>query len=229
LAVLREELSTPQGHATVISFLTCQGRHREALAQAEEGCREFPDDWTLHEALLRCLEGEGCIEDALALRRRQFERRPGVEAFHALLQSAAAAGHDAVALRESMLIWLQGQETVSARSGLNDVTLRAQILCSENRWSDAARLVQPPVRCIPSVLRTIALRLGAEERDTAAALLMRVLDAAMEQATSPYRAELQLVAEIAQRMHVPQRAVWLAHLRKVYAGKRNFINGLPSG
>lgn len=41
--------------------------------------------------------------------------------------------------------------------------------------------------------------------------------------------ELQLVAEIAQRMHTPQRAVWLAHLRKVYTSKRNFLNGLPLG
>jgi hypothetical protein len=51
----------------------------------------------------------------------------------------------------------------------------------------------------------------------------------MDRATSPYRMELQLVAETAQRMHAPQRAVWLAHLRKVYAGKRNFLNGLPVG
>jgi tetratricopeptide (TPR) repeat protein len=229
LAVLRDDLATPQRHAAVVGFLVQHGRHREALLQAEEGCRAFPDDPGLHEALLRCLEGEGRLDEALVLRRKQFERRPGVEAFHALLEAAKAAGHDVAALRESVLAWLQSYETAGGPYGPNDVTLRAQILCSENRWSEAARLVQPPASCSLVTLRAIALRLDAEERDTAAALLMRVLDAAMDRATSPYRMELQLVAETAQRMHAPQRAVWLAHLRKVYAGKRNFLNGLPVG
>jgi hypothetical protein len=213
----------------VVDFLAHHGRHREALLQAEEGCRAFPDDPDLHEALLRCLEGEGRLDEALVLRREQFERRPGVEPFHALLEVAQAAGHDIAALRDSVLTWLQLYEEAGGRYGPHDVTLRAQILCSEDRWSEAAQLVQPPESCSLVTLRTIALRLGADERDTAAALLMRVLDAAMDRATSPYRMELQLVAEIAQRMHAPQRAVWLAHLRKVYAGKRNFINGLPLG
>jgi hypothetical protein len=211
----------------VVGFLAQHGRHREALLQAEEGCRAFPDDPGLHETLLRCLEEEGRLDEALALRRQQFERRPGVEAFHALLKAAEAAGHDVAALRDSVLAWLQVHETAGGRYGPNDVTLRAQILCSENRWSEAARLVQPPASCSLVTLRTIALRLDTVERDTAAVLLMRVLDAAMDRATSPYRMELQLVAEIAQRMHAPQRAVWLAHLSKVYAGKRNFLNGLP--
>jgi hypothetical protein len=227
LAVLREDLATPQGHAEVVGFLAHHGRHREALLQAEEGCRAFPEDPGVHEALLRCLEGEGRLDEALILRRQQFERRPGVEAFHALLEAAEAAGQNVVALRDSVLAWVQSQEPTGGRYGPGDVTLRAQILCSENRCSEAAQLVQPPANCSLVVLRTIALRLGAEERDTAAALLMRVLDVAMDRATSPYRMELQLVAEIAQRMHAPQRAVWLAHLRKVYAGKRNFLNGLP--
>ncbi|WP_029000951.1 hypothetical protein [Azohydromonas australica] len=229
LAVLREDLTTPQGHGAVIGLLGRHGRHCEALLQAEEGCRAFPDDAGLQAALLRGLEGAGRLEEALVLRRQQFERRPEVEAFHALLEAAKAAGHDVAALRDSVLAWLQLHEMATGRYGPNDVTLRAQILCAEERWSEAAQLVQPPASCSLVTLRTIALHLGTEERDTAAALLMRVLDAAMDRATSPYRMELHLVAEIAQRMHAPQRAVWLAHLRKVYAGKRNFLNGLPVG
>ena len=229
LAVLREDLTTPQGHAAVVGFLAQHGRHREVLLQAEEGRRAFPDDAGLYEALLRGLEEEGRLDEALLLRREQFERRPGVEAFHALLEAAEAAGHDVAALRDSVLAWLQVHETAGGRYGPNDVTLRAQILCAEDRWSEAAQLVQAPASCSLVTLRTIALRLGTEERDTAAALLMRVLDAAMDRATSPYRMELQLVAEIAQRMHAPQRAVWLGHLRKVYTGKRNFLTGLPVG
>lgn len=89
--------------------------------------------------------------------------------------------------------------------------------------------MQPPASCSLVTLRTIALRLGSEERDTAAALFMRVLDPATDRATSRYRMEFQLFVEIAQRMHATQRGVWLAHLRKVHAGKRNFINGLSLG
>ncbi|WP_157269698.1 hypothetical protein [Azohydromonas aeria] len=176
--------------------------------------------------MLRCLEHAGRTDEALGLRRRLFESRPSLEAFQALLEAATRAGHDVVALREEVLGWVQVQEASGGRLD-GDVTLRAQVLCAEQRWSEAAQLVQPGVSCSAPTLRTIALNLGAEERDTAAALLMRVLDAAMRGAASPYRMELQLVAEIAQRMHAPQRAVWLAHLRKVYAGKRNFLNGLP--
>jgi hypothetical protein len=98
LAVLREDLATPQGHAEVVGFLAHHGHHREALLQAEEGRRAFPEDPALHEALLRCLEGEGRFDEALILRRQQFERRPGVEAFHALLEAAEAAGQDVAAL-----------------------------------------------------------------------------------------------------------------------------------
>jgi tetratricopeptide (TPR) repeat protein len=143
LAVLRDDLATPQRHAAVVGFLVQHGRHREALLQAEEGCRAFPDDPGLHEALLRCLEGEGRLDEALVLRRKQFERRPGVEAFHALLEAAKAAGHDVAALRESVLAWLQSYETAGGPYGPNDVTLRAQILCSENRWEVAPSLSRP--------------------------------------------------------------------------------------
>jgi hypothetical protein len=225
LAMPREDLSRPDAHACAIGFLECHGRHAEALLQAEEGCRAFPDDARLQQALLRCLQHAGRTDEALALRRRLFESRPSLEAFQALLEAATMAGHNFAALREEVLAWVQVQEASGGRLD-GDVTLRAQVLCAEQRWSEAAQLVQFGARCSAPTLRTIALNLGAEERDTAAALLMRVLDAAMQGAASPYRMPLQLVAEIAQRMHAPQRAVWLAHLRKVYAGKRNFLNRL---
>ncbi|WP_157269023.1 DUF6880 family protein [Azohydromonas aeria] len=227
LAVLHEDLCRPDAHACVIGFLERHGRHAQALLQAEEGCRAFPDDARLQQALLRCLEHAGRTDEALALRRRLFEARPSLTSFQALLEAASTAGHDVRALREEMLAWLQIEEASGGRFE-GDVTLRAELLCADQRWREAARLVQPAgTRCSAPTLRTIALNLDTEERDTAAALLMRVLDASMQRAASPYRMELQLVAEIAQRMYAPQRAVWLAHLRKVYAGKRNFLNGLP--
>jgi hypothetical protein len=42
-----------------------------------------------------------------------------------------------------VLAWVQSQESTGGRYGPNDVTLRAQILCSENRWEVAPSLSRP--------------------------------------------------------------------------------------
>ena len=73
LAVLREDLSDAHAHSKVIDYLEKHGRFREAFAQA------FPCDWRLQGDLLRCYERDGWTAEALAMRRPQFERGPGVD------------------------------------------------------------------------------------------------------------------------------------------------------
>jgi len=41
-----------------------------------------------------------------------------------------------------------------------NVSLRAQVLCSERHWNEALELVQPPSVCHPQVLRHLAVHLG---------------------------------------------------------------------
>lgn len=240
LAVLREDLSDAHAHSQVISHLEKHSRFREAFAQAEQGCQAFPGDWRLQDALLRCYERDGCTAEALALRRQQFERSPGVERYQQVLKAGLAAGQDEGVLRQSLIDFLAGLELLamnrppySARYGAapaaeRDVSLRAEVLGAEGRWGEACALVQPPAVCRDGVLSQIALHLPPQQADQALALLLRVFNSAMRRASSPYRDELALVEDIARRMDPARRTPWLAQLRTEFKAKRNFIRDLPA-
>ena len=242
LSVLREDLSEPHKFRAVTSFLESHNRLREAFSNAEQGCKTFPDDWRLQEDLLRFYERDGWTAEAYALRRRQFEREPSVEGFQETMKSGVVAKKDATALREELLREVAERELRGMRQNrpslpsehhgigqapVRDVSLRAQILCSEQAWDEAYALVQPPAVCNPSVLRFIALKLDAARREESVALLLRVFAHAMRTASTPYRAELELVGEIAERLDSARRSTWLAELRTQFKAKRNFVRDLP--
>ena len=109
------------------------------------------------------------------------------------------------------------------------MTLRVDVLCMEQRWGEALALVQPPARCQPNTLRTLARNLGTEHQAQRIELLRRVLAQAMQTATSPYGAELKLVEEICGLLDAARRLAWLASLRAEFKAKRNFVGGLPTG
>lgn len=75
----------------------------------------------------------------------------------------------------------QAAPHIRARTGEvgTDVTLRVDVLCMEQRWGEALALVQPPARCQPNTLRTLARNLGKEHQAQRIALLRRVLAQAM--------------------------------------------------
>ena len=56
---------------------------------------------------------------------------------------------------------------------------------------------------------------------------MRVFVRDMTRSKTPYRHELDLVAEIAELLDARRRTAWLRELRVEYKAKRNFIRGLP--
>ena len=175
------------------------------------------------------------------MRRQQFERSPGVERYQLVLKAGQAAGQDVVALRQSLIDFLAGLELkamnrppYSSRSGSasvptdeRDVSLRAEVLCAEGRWSEACALVQPPAVCRDGVLGQIAQHLPSEQGDQALALSLRVFDSAMRRSSSPYRDELALVDDIGRRMDPARRNAWLAQLRVEFKAKRNFVRDLP--
>ena len=241
LAVPREDMSDAHAHSKVVSYLECHGRFREAFAQAEQGSKVFPDDWRLQDDLLRCYERDGWTAEALAMRRQQFERSPGVERYQLVLKAGLAAGQDVVALRQSLIDFLAGLESkamnrlpYSARhrsaavpTGERDVSLRAEVLCVEGRWSEACALVQPPAVCRDGVLSRIARHLPPDQGDQALLLLLRVFNSTMRRSSSPYRDELAMVDEIGRRMDPARHTAWLAQLRTEFKAKRNFIRELP--
>lgn len=103
------------------------------------------------------------------------------------------------------------------------------MLCSEARWTEALAVVQPPVHCRDAVLAHLARKLSPAHNADRVDLLKRVLASAMRDSKSPYRAELELVAEVCELLSPVQRAAWLAELREDYKPKRNFVRDLPAG
>lgn len=241
LAVLREELTEPGHYSAVTQFLQAHNRHREALANAETACKQFPDDGRLQQDLLGIYEHDGWIDEAYALRCKQFDARPDLAHYQAVLKSGEAAKKDVAKLREAMLERLAANELMAmsaprkrndllgvTSSRQRDVSLRTQILCAEGRWDEALALVQPPAVCNLHILQELALKLDASHFDQAIDLLMRIFNTEMLRAQNPYRSVLTLVGQIAQRMDTQRRQHWLNQLRLEYKAKRNFVRDLPA-
>lgn len=243
LALLREDLCDASAYVKAVEFLERHGRLREALVQAEQGLKAFPDDWQLQDHALHGYERDGWTREALTLRRRQFDTRPDVLAYQRVLKAGQEDGQDMAALRQSLHEDLAARETAqaaqlpsgrlsrqgaSALAGVRNVSVRADILCHEKRWAEVCAVVQSPAVCQNTVLVKIAERLPSDYDSQALDMLLRIFHSTMPHATSPYREELALVAQISKRMSPAQYAAWLAKLHVDYKAKRNFIRDLPT-
>ncbi|HDC7024507.1 TPA: hypothetical protein O8822_002728 [Staphylococcus aureus] len=242
LAVLCEDLSEAQDYRQVTEFLDKHGRMREAFVNAERALQMFPNDARLQADMQRCYEREGLVDEVLAISRKRFDKTPSVERYHDVLEAGTAAGCEVDALRaelQATLVALEDQAMTrpgafAARYrfgpviGQRDVTLRAEVLCSEERWDEALAVVQRPAFCRDTLLADLARNLEPVHRDNRIALLKRVLVNHMNDATSPYRAELGLVKEICVMLDSTQRGAWLDELRSTYRAKRNFVRDLPA-
>lgn len=248
LSVLKEDLNTGTDHVRVVHFLEQHGRMRDAFVHAEAALKAFPDDWQVQDCVLRAYERDGWPGEAFDLRMQRFRTRPGPDTYLAVLSAAGHSGHDventratilsAIAEHEFALTQSRSQRTGHTRfgpqrlmgpgPGERDVTLRASLLCAENRWGEALQLVQPPAYCIEHLLEHIALHLDSTQGEQAVMLLQRSFNSAMQRATSPYRHELDLVRKILARMgDNTTRRHWLSHLATVHKAKRNFVRDLP--
>ncbi len=235
LEAMQAHLREAHEYSELVACCENLGRHREALQWAEQGRQHFPDDWRLEADLLRCYERDGWDEEALAIRRRQLERSPGVAQYTAVLRTAQAAGRDPAAYRQELMDWAASREQAEQKQRQRwqpgiasvDVSVRTRWLLHENHLDEAVALVRSPHGCTADLLRDLALRLPTAQHQDAVDLLHRVFDARMAQATSPYREELRLVRDMLKRQTPQQQRQWLAHLRVHYKAKRNFIKGLP--
>lgn len=243
ICVLRTDLSGPHRFAEVTQLFERHNRLREAFANAERACKAFPDSDRLQQDLLRCYERDGWVDEAYSLRRKQFAASPSLERYHQTLSAGVAAARDGGALREELLQVLEEAEIESqqrtartpfkvrssaSKTPVRDVSLRAHVLCSEGHWTHALDLVQPPAVCDARVLRHIALHLDPARWEQSVTLLIRVFEHAMRTASTPYREELDMVREIADRLEAPHRTAWLCELRIKFKAKRNFVRDLPT-
>lgn len=222
----------------LVSYCERHGKLREAMAYAQEAYKKFPKDWSTEADVLRCYERDGWDEEALAIRRRQFEARPDVAHYRAVLKSAQSAKRDVVAYRVELFAWAEQHELQTRASptwsrqarpaGERDVSTRVSWLLADKQLEEALALVQPPHRCDAKLLREIARKLPARRNQEALPLLLRVFEFAMPSASTPYTDVLEIVKDTAARMEPLPRAQWLAYLRAQYKAKRNFIKELPA-
>lgn len=232
--------SAEQAHEFCNLVACCEklGKLREAMDHAQLAYKKFPDDWRVEQDVLRCYERDGMSEEALSIRRRQFEKTPDVEHYRAVQTAAKNAGRDAIAYRAELFAWAEARE-LTARAlpswslqtrpvGERDVSTRVSWLLAEKRENDALALVQAPNRCSPELLKTLARKLPTSRNADAVPLLLRVFAIAMPNASSPYADVLAIVKEATTRMEPLPQAQWLAYLRAEYKAKRNFIKELPA-
>jgi hypothetical protein len=232
--------SAEQAHEFCNLVACCEkhGKLREAMDHAQLAYTQFPDDRRVEQDVLRCYERDGMSEEALPIRRRPCERVPDVEHYRAVLTAAKNAGRDAIAYRAELFAWAEAQELTTRASpswsrqaraaGERDVSTRVSWLLAEKRADEALALVQPPHRCSPELLKTLARKLPTSRNADALPLFLRVFAIAMPHASSPYAEVLAIVKETMARMEPQPRAQWLAYLRAEYKAKRNFIKELPA-
>ena len=119
LAVMRQDLSEGGDYHQITAFLERHGRMREAFANAELAYKAFPEDWRVQDDLLCCYERDGWVEEALALRRRQFDTAPNVQRYHQVLKAGAAAGRDVQAFRAELHAALVAAVSWAAEEGFD--------------------------------------------------------------------------------------------------------------
>lgn len=237
LDVLRADPDEPSNAVACILLLDRLGRARCAISEAESAIRRFPGDEPIEDALLTILERDGWTEEALRLRAVQIERKLDAERYIALLKAGRDAKADVESLRATVMARVTAHEDAAMAMpnpwngpgpAIRDITLRAVLLRAEERWSEVYALVESPgTGCSAHLLERLARRLPAPEWPLACRLLMRVLNASMRQAQSPYRAALSVAHEIATRLPDDERRQWLDALRREHRAKKRFIAGLP--
>lgn len=238
-AVLQALRADLRGGAEVVDLaatLQGLGREREAVQMLEQGIRNFRDDWRVEGALLAAYERDGCRKEALAIRRRQLERRPDVANYAAVLQAAEAAGLQRDAYRSELHRWAEDAERkersevrrwrASGAAG-TDVTVRIRWLLHEGDPAQALALARQP-GCLTAepVLRELACALRACDLAAADAIFRQLVESCMRRASTPYHEELAIVGEWLGVLPAAQAAERLAWMRETYRAKRNFVAGL---
>ncbi len=227
LRVLRARLHSWTDHQDLIQTLESAGRAREALAAAEAGHKAHPDAPRLTELLIRAYQRDGWDEEALRLRREDFDRQPDGPRYHALLEAVRAAGADVQAERSR--IWHALQQRVAEARGWQGQQLGALMLdlwTDEGDWAAALDWLRSPRDVGPTALDRLARSLPPEHAAAAGQIYKSLLEREMPRAKSPYTAELRLVRAGLERLGPEAGRLWLAWLRLEYRAKRHFIEGL---
>ncbi|MFN4115454.1 MAG: SWIM zinc finger domain-containing protein [Inhella sp.] len=215
LRVLRQSLRSAADHARYVEALLAAGRQREALAAAEQAHKAHPQDGALEGLLIQLYEDDGWDAEALALRRAAFRREPTTTAYLVLLQRLPEA------------------EARGLEAELAEHPQALQIWADCGRWQQAldwtgrqALEHWPPARL--TALADWAMQLPASRDAEAAALLQRLLSAALPRARAPYERERAWLHAVLQRLDAQAGRLWLAWLRVEWRRRPAWLALLPN-
>ena len=203
VTVLAGDLGHPSRHLRIAELLAADGRVPEAVRWAEQGLAATPDQRTHDSPLVAFLSTQytavGRHDDAVALLREQFLRRPDPAGYRALLDAAEPG--DRAAQRTWALAELRRRAArTTARSWENPAGPLIEVLVAEGETDDAW---------------SAAVEFDAPH---AARLRLAELCAATRPADAVpvYRHELDLRIEAMTRESYRAAADWTARLRELY-------------
>lgn len=233
ILLMQQTAITPSDWMDTVEFCEQHAHPREALSSAQQGLQLDPTHEGLQAALLTCYQRDGWDEDAYALALQRLEQRPqDLGRLDTTLQCAMALGRTrAQALQVLLDQALARAQTLQDQRQHPTQDLSAPIgwLLREGLWQQALQLQQrPDVFCERKTLRALALKLPAAHHPQAVQLLQSLLALHMQDASTPYHAELQLVRLTLARMQAADAQAWHTALRQRYGRKINFIKGLDA-
>ena len=241
IEAMAADLEGAHEYVALAQALEAAGRPRDALAWLESAYKLHARDSRLQDALLGAYERDGCVDEALAIRRTQLEAHPSAAHYLAVLAAAAAAGRDVQRDRSELHDWAarhhegarvgwRGRGSALGLGGgvvSRNVSVRAAWLMAEGRHTDALALARAQDAGVDEgIWLALARRLGGADAPVADLVFQSLLAHRMRSAQSPYREELDLVREwLSAVPPATARERWVS-LKSDFRAKRNFVAGL---
>ncbi|MHA6760165.1 hypothetical protein [Streptacidiphilus sp. PAMC 29251] len=233
--VLATDLSHPSRHLRIAELLAASGRLSEAVDWAEKGLEAAPEQRTHDAPLMVFLSTHygavGRREDAVALHRDQFLRRPDPAAYRALLDAAGPEGWTGE--REWALAELHRRAAVTtARSWENPAGRLIEVLVAEGEpdaaWAAAVRYRAPH----HALLRLAQLRAATHPAEAVPVYRQEVDEQIEAMTRESYRAAVGWIVrlrELYQQIGVPEElGALLSEIRETHRAKGNLMADLDA-
>jgi hypothetical protein len=224
VAVKSRDLSSSYHFVEIAETLRRAERYDEALAWAERGDRAFAHDpdTRLKAILIEEYARRGRHEDTLRLLRAEFERRPNLETYRALIEYLRSHGtaDRAEAERQKALARLKQDSAQPYHWDILRVYLYEDDL--DAAWAEASTGRYPP-----HLLMALAEKLAPTRPEDALTLYRRLVPSFIEGGSSDYAEGADLLLKIRHLFLLLDRdAEWvtyIATIRETYRRKRNLL------
>jgi tetratricopeptide (TPR) repeat protein len=235
VAVLATDLGHPSRHLRIAELLAAEGRVPEAVAWAEKGLDAAPEQRTHDAPLVVFLSAHygavGRRDDAVALHRDQFLRRPDPTAYRALLD-AAEPGQRAAQRAWALDELGRRAARTTARDWENPAGPLIEVLVAEGEldaaWSAAVRYRAPH----RARLRLAELRAATHPADAVPVYRQELDEQIGAMTRESYRAAVGWVLrlrELYRRSGRPEEFdALLAEIRDTHRAKGNLIADLAA-